>query len=357
MTASAFRFPQTATAQKLKLSDILKTLPRECFEKNALKAWSSVLLSLVTAAVGYVAIYFSPWYLLPLAWIWTGTALTGWFVIGHDCGHRSFSKSRWVNDLVGHLAFLPLIYPFHAWRHGHDVHHAHTNKMGKDNAWRPFTVEEFESCDPATRNGYRAIRGWFWWVGSIAHWAIMHFDWRRFEGQQRLDVRFSSLFSIITGSALIGALAYFTGPLGVVSYWLMPWMVYHFWMSTFTIVHHTATHIPFSEPEDWNQALAQLSGSVHCDYPRWVEILCHDINVHVPHHLSVGIPSYNLRLAHASLRENWGDYLCEREFGLPLMREIATYCHLYDAETNYQSFERYEASRVAGQGRDSEPNS
>jgi len=31
----------------------------------------------------------------------TGTALTGFFVIAHDCGHRSFAKRRWVNDLVG----------------------------------------------------------------------------------------------------------------------------------------------------------------------------------------------------------------------------------------------------------------
>jgi len=49
-----------------------------------------------------------------LAWIFTGTALTGF--IAHDCGHRSFAKQRWVNDLVGHLFMLPLIYPFHSWR-------------------------------------------------------------------------------------------------------------------------------------------------------------------------------------------------------------------------------------------------
>lgn len=37
-----------------------------------------------------------------------------------------------------------------------------------------------------------------------------------------------------------------------------------------------------------------------------VEILCHDINVHIPHHISPRIPSYNLRDAHQSLQENWG---------------------------------------------------
>ena len=40
--------------------------------------------------------------------------------------------------------------------------------------------------------------------------------------------------------------------------------------------------------------------------PRWIEVLCHDINVHVPHHVSVGVPSYNLRQAHAALKRSLG---------------------------------------------------
>ena len=60
-----------------------------------------------------------------------------------------------------------------------------------------------------------------------------------------------------------------TGWVGFVKFWLVPWAGYHFWMSTFTVVHHTASHIPFKPAEDWNAAKAQLSGTVHCDYPRW----------------------------------------------------------------------------------------
>lgn len=37
-----------------------------------------------------------------------------------------------------------------------------------------------------------------------------------------------------------------------------------------------------------------------------VEVLCHDINVHIPHHISQRIPWYNLRKATDSLRTNWG---------------------------------------------------
>lgn len=32
----------------------------------------------------------TPWPLLPISWFIAGTAATGWFVVGHDCAHRSF---------------------------------------------------------------------------------------------------------------------------------------------------------------------------------------------------------------------------------------------------------------------------
>jgi hypothetical protein len=50
------------------------------------------------------------------------------FVIGHDCGHRSFSDNKLLEDIVGTLAFMPLIYPFEPWRIKHNQHHAQTNK-------------------------------------------------------------------------------------------------------------------------------------------------------------------------------------------------------------------------------------
>lgn len=50
------------------------------------------------------------------------------FVVGHDAGHRSFSKNKLLEDIVGTVMFAPLIYPFEPWRIKHNHHHAHTNK-------------------------------------------------------------------------------------------------------------------------------------------------------------------------------------------------------------------------------------
>jgi omega-6 fatty acid desaturase (delta-12 desaturase) len=278
---------------------------------------------------------------LPILWAFTGTAMTGFFVIGHDCGHRSFSNRIWVNDWVGHLVFLPLIYPFHSWRILHNFHHKNTNKLDVDNAWDPFTPEFYETFSSFEKWGYQRLRGKFWWLASVVHWAKIHFDWTKFEGKEREQIRFSALFVLIGAAIGLPILLGTLGFWGFVKFWLLPWLGFHFWMSTFTLVHHTLPPIPFKKEEEWNEAQAQLSGTVHCDYPRWVEILCHDINVHIPHHISTGIPSYNLRLAHQSLKDNWGEYLCERQFSWALMDEITTQCHLYHPETRYQSFQQY----------------
>ena len=237
MTASIekpLNLTSASDSSNLRLKDILKTLPREVFVKNPRKAWTKVIVNVLLVAVGYWGIAVSPWFLLPLMWIFTGTGLTGFFVIGHDCGHRSFANRRWVNDLVGHLAFLPLIFPFHAWRHGHNYHHKHTNKIGEDNAWQPMTAADYAGASKPLQIAYSLIFGPMWWIGSIAHWAKVHFMWWRFKGkQQQEQVRFS-VFVVLIGAAIgFPILIATTGIWGFVKFWLMPWLVYHFWMRHF----------------------------------------------------------------------------------------------------------------------------
>ncbi len=346
MTATLPSSSQTSTRvhhhselNDLKLSDIIRTIPKSCFEKDWRKAWFSVFLTVIATALGCVAIAVSPWYLLPIAWFFTGTAATGLFVIGHDCGHRSFSKSRSLNNWVGHITMMPLIYPFHSWRILHDHHHQHTNKMDVDNAWAPWRVEAFQAESPLMRLLYRGMRGPFWWLASIAHWAMLHFNVNQFAPRDRAAVKVS--IAVVLGFAvLFFPTLYFTlGLWGIVKFWLMPWLGYHFWMSTFTLVHHTIPEIQFNPEEKWFPVAAQLAGTVHCDYPHWVEVLCHDINVHVPHHISTGIPSYNLRKAHRSLMQNWGEYIPVRKFSWELMSQVVGQCHLYDSERAYRSFQ------------------
>ena len=70
-----------------------------------------------------------------------------------------------------------------------------------------------------------------------------------------------------------------------------------------------------------------------------MEFLCHDISVHVPHHVNAKIPWYNLRAANASLRANWGEYMTECDFNWRMLKTIFTELHVYDEEKNYVPFD------------------
>ncbi|PIA45769.1 hypothetical protein AQUCO_01600190v1 [Aquilegia coerulea] len=250
------------------MKDVIETLPKKVFEIDDMKAWRSVATTITSYALGLFMIAKAPWYLLPLAWAWTGTAITGFFVIGHDCAHKSFSRNKLVEDIVGTLAFMPLIYPYEPWRIKHDRHHAKTNMLTGDTAWHPPYKNEFQSSTPLRKAmifGYGPLRTFM----SIGHWLIWHFNLEKFRPSEikRVKISLACVFAFMAiGWPLI---VYYTGIWGWIKFWLMPWLGYHFWMSTFTMVHHTAPHIPFKAPKEWNAAQAQLNGTVHCDYPRW----------------------------------------------------------------------------------------
>lgn len=323
------------------LTHIIKSLPKEVFEKDHGKAWAACALTIVAMSTCLYLISIAPWYMLPFAWALAGTAFTGFFVIGHDCGHRSFHKNKLVEDIVGTIMFAPLIFPFDPWRIKHNHHHAHTNKLVEDTAWHPVMEAELEGLSTGTPGALlklflgSPLKLW----ASVGHWWIYHFDTTKYTEEQKPRVIISIAACVAFMATAFPFLFINYGLAGFVKFWLMPWLGYHFWMSTFTVIHHTAPHIPFKPAETWNAAKAQLSGTVHCDFPKWVEVLCHDISVHVPHHVSSAIPWYNLRAANDSLRTNWGEYMTECDFNWRMLKNIFTECHVYDKELNYKPFD------------------
>ena len=338
----------------IRISDIVKTLPSECFKKNETKAWLFACSNVLVIALGVYGIAVLPWYFLPITWLITGTGLAGFFTLAHDCGHYAFSQKRWVNEIVGHLLMLPLMYPFYTGCIEHNCHHTRTNKIGTpgwrqiheilngktDPNWQPLRVEVFNLLKPRTRLVYRSMRGYFWWTGTIINWwNQITLDSSKVSFKDQSKVKFSRSIVLIFGVTLFTALILTVGLWGLVKFWLVPWLIYHFWFSTFTLIHHTSSETEWKVDSQWNAARANLCGTIHCDYPWWVEFICHDINYHIPHHISTAIPFYNLRMAHRSLKENWSPYLRENKFSWSLIKQIINQCHLYDSvRESYISF-------------------
>ncbi len=125
--------------------EIRKAIPAELFVKNEFHFLISVAYSVsFTVLLIYLAKLYIPytWLMIPL-WIiyaiFTGTVATGICtlvrshlylgVLGHECGHGSFSNNNLLNDLLGYTLHTMLLVPYFSWQHSHAVHHAKTNHL------------------------------------------------------------------------------------------------------------------------------------------------------------------------------------------------------------------------------------
>lgn len=142
-------------------------------------------------------------------------------------------------------------------------------RLVEDTAWHPVMEKEYNNWNGSfAGNLFKLFLGSplkLW--ASVGHWAIWHFDMNKFTEKQKPRVIISWLACAAFVGTVLPALYMYGGAWAVAKYWLMPWLGYHFWMSTFTVIHHTAPHIPFKAAEKWNAAKAQLMGTVHCDFP------------------------------------------------------------------------------------------
>ena len=88
-------------------------------------------------------------YLLTLALaLVAGGFLARIFIIFHDCGHRSFFRTPWKNDVVGFFSGVLSLTPYHYWRYHHAIHHATTanlDRRGIGDIWT-MTVQEYRDA-------------------------------------------------------------------------------------------------------------------------------------------------------------------------------------------------------------------
>jgi len=326
-----------ARSSGLTTAELIKAIPPACFERHFGRALLGLASSVMVAVLVYAGLVLNPfWWLLPPLWFLAGTTAWGFYVIGHDCGHGSFAKSRRLNYAIGHLMLTPFLYPFHAWRLLHNHHHANTNSLEHDIDWRPLPMVVYRKLPWRPRNVYRLIRTVFWWLGTLHQWATRAFNLQQFPQERaRRQMRFSILLVGLFAAVFFPVLISLTGLWGVVKYWLIPWLVAHAWFSLITLIHHTHPEVPCLDKHHWSPVVANLMMTIYCRYPRWMEFLGHDINVHIPHHVAPSIPFYHLRRAHAALQERWPECVRETRFSWRYLWHLLRNCHLYDMKTSF----------------------
>lgn len=315
------------------LGDIRRSIPEDCFSISPLRSWETLfrIALFLSLCLTLESMTENILLLLPL-WFLHGQVLVGLFVLGHDCGHRSFSSSRFVNSFVGHLAFSPLGNGLANWTATHNHHHAHTQLRGQDVDWSKWlmTPDEFKASGWKThfagKLGYKLPFGVFFWIWLNA---IL-----RGVSNSNREIRRSNLLMWSVMLAVYGGLAWYTGLWGMFKYHGIPATIAMFTGYFLLTIQHANDETKWFTEKSWTGIRGQMEATFDVRFPRILEWLWLDINIHVPHHVAPGIPWYNLRKARTVLLENHPELYQERPFSSREWRWMVKTPYLRHDEAN-----------------------
>jgi len=178
------------------------------------------------------------------------------FIIQHDCGHQSFTKSKIWNDIVGYTCSVFSALPYKYWARVHNFHHAHSGVLD--------TIE-IGDIPTLTVNEYR----------NSSRWAKIRYRiWRN---------------PIIT--FIIAPIYY----IGLSNRW--PVFKFNNWKKEIInqLKNNNQHEHSYKQWKDnWNYVVSAIRGSTYYKLPKIFQWMTGNIGIHHIHHLSSLIPNYNL---------------------------------------------------------------
>lgn len=261
---------------------------------------------LVNTLIPYAALWvladwaldYSFWLALPIMVLMSGFVIRT-FIIFHDCGHRSFFKSRKATTFWGYVTGILTLTPFHYWHSNHAKHHAtsgNLDKRGFGDVWM-MTLEEYNNASKRTRLQYRLYRHplIMFLLGPLFISLITHRVVRR--KAKRLDkisvwVTNVGILAVAVGLSflfgwkdflIIQSISVFVGMVGGV------WLFY---------VQHQFEGVYWERGGAWDFVEASLEGSSFYDLPAVLRWFTGNIGYHHVHHLNPRIPNYYLPRTH-----------------------------------------------------------
>ena len=324
------------------LLPVIRVIPREAYDNPTWKglayfARDVVLYLGLLAALVFVSNIFA----VAALEVVMALVVSGLFIIGHDAAHGSLFKSKKLNTWVGHLGMLPSWHVYEGWLLGHNrVHHAFTVRQGYDFVWHPTTPQEY------------AQLGWFrrvihrveWsWVGVGLYFG--HQVWWKKMMVGKPPARWAKAIRrdrwVIT-AFIAGSLALFSGIgismgdslAGII--WLdlrtvlLPFLGFLYVIGWAVHVHHVSPQIRWWKKAEWTKFKAQMEGTTVLRAPKGLNFFLHWIMVHVPHHVDMRIPMYNLEKATDAIEAAFPGTITDRPLRFRDFMANTRRCKLYD---------------------------
>ncbi|MEO5772726.1 MAG: fatty acid desaturase [Sphingomicrobium sp.] len=265
--------------------------------KQGVRQLATTATAFVALLVVMVAVSRDRYWLTLLLAIPAGGFLVRLFIIQHDCGHRSFFRSRAANDFLGRTLSVLTLTPYENWRQGHAAHHASTGNLDRRGRGdvETWTVAEYEAASRAKKLLYRLYRNaWFnVGVGGPINFILL----QRLPLGRALRDRTSrrsimtlnlSIFLVFgLACALFGVLPVLGSyvPVIIVASWAGNWLFH---------VQHQFDESRWERDGDWGFHAASLSGSSYFKLPPILQWFSGNIGMHHVHHLCSQVPNYLL---------------------------------------------------------------
>jgi len=323
---------------KFSKRDLVRAIPPHCFVRSDLISFAYLAADLVGVMVLTYIAYLLPTLppsleliLWPVYWVLQGGVLTGLWVIAHECGHRAFSDSVFICDVVGLVLHSILLVPYHGWRISHAKHHRSTGDIERDEAFVPLRLSEVRELKKDENPTLLMLVINTFLMFAVGWWVYLcfHTTGRKYERHTDHFNPSSPLFGpkhywmiILSDFAILFVLAslvlwgWLTSWQEVVLVYGVPYLIVNFWLLLYTLLHHTDPKIPRYSSEKWDWLLGALS-TVDRDYGFLWNTLHHHIgDTHVLHHLFSKIPHYHAQEATEAIKPILGEYYYASDEGI-----------------------------------------
>ncbi|KAK4763789.1 hypothetical protein SAY87_013227 [Trapa incisa] len=301
-----------------RIAEIRAAIPKHCWVKSPWRSLSYVLRDIVVVlALAGAAACLDSWAVWPLYWAAQGTMFWAIFVLGHDCGHGSFSDNPKLNSFIGHLLHSSILVPYNGWRISHRKHHQNHGHVENDESWVPLTEKLYRSLDASSKFlrftlPFPVFAYPLYLIYRSPGKEGSHFNPYSdlFTPNERKDVTLSTSCWAAMAVALLYA-SFVFGATQVFKLYGVPYLIFVMWLDLVTYLHHHGHEkkLPWYRGKEWSYLRGGLT-TVDRDYG-WINNIHHDIGTHVIHHLFPQIPHYHLVEATEAAKPVLGKYYRE----------------------------------------------
>ncbi|CAG8483039.1 6524_t:CDS:1 [Ambispora leptoticha] len=329
--------------------EIKKNIPKKFFAPSLLQsfkyvAWDLCVITLIFAAYHWLdSLAFIPSPLKNLVLFvyafFQGTMFWAIFVLGHDCGHGSFSRYPWVNDTVGTFLHSLILVPYTTWKLSHRHHHKNTGNIDKDEVFYPLRESEALKMTGNESKGTNLAPYFAFGIGWLIYLiegygtrATSHVNPFHPLFKNNRAGAFTSIICVIIGLCFLYYASTIYGAWNILRYYFLPWIIFSSWLVITTFLHHHGVeenlNLPWFSDDKWSYVLGNLS-SVDRDYG-FLHDVTHSIGTHQIHHLFPAIPHYYLKEATVAFRAHYPKYV--QESNEPILRTFLNTFNVFKSQ-------------------------